>query len=154
MLARGAIVTFGLVSLGQDRDDEFHVKPQTAIRGRMDSDRKHPGTAGEPQLPRSLDIHRRFATAVFATGFSAAAIVWATTKTSFLGSSILFVLPLIAGLGGRWAFTTLVQARCPDPSCGDRMDFEGGPIHGTYRCRRCGRSDNFHYEVADGGGGD
>ena len=92
----------------------------------MDSGHEHSGTAGEPQLPRSIDIHRRFADAVFATGFTAAAIVWMTTKTGFLGSSILFVLPLIAGLGGRWAFTTLVRARCPDPSCGDRMDFSGG----------------------------
>jgi hypothetical protein len=119
----------------------------------MDSDRKHPGTAGEPQLPRSLDIHRRFANAVFATGFIAAAIVWVTTKTSFLGSSILFFLPLIAGLGGRWAFTALVRATCPDPSCGDRMDFSGGLVHGTYRCRRCGRSDTFHHEVVEDGRG-
>ncbi len=120
----------------------------------MDSDRKDPGTAAESQLPRSLDIHRRFANAAFGAGFTAAAIVWATTKTGFLGSFILFVLPLIAGLGGRWAFMALVLARCPDPSCGDRMDFEGSPNHGTYGCRRCGRSDSFHYEVVDEGGGD
>jgi hypothetical protein len=120
----------------------------------MDSGREHSGTAGEPQLPRSIVIYRRFANAAFATGFTAAAIICATTMTGILRSSqLFFVLPLIVGLGGRWAFTTLVRARCPDPSCGDRMDFEGGPIHGTYRCRRCGRSDIFHYEVPDGARG-
>ena len=103
-------------------------------------------------MSRLLDVHRRLANAVCATGFIAGAIVWLTTKTSFLGSAILFFLPVVAGLGGRWAFTALVRAKCPDPSCGARMDFEGNVTHGTYRCPRCGRSETFHYERAEGGG--
>src|SRR5262249_11319513 len=119
----------------------------------MDSDREHPGTLGEPRLPRSLEIHRRFARAVFVIGFLAGTIVWATQTTSFLGECALLGLPLVAGLGGSWAFPALVRARCPDPSCGDRMDFSGGLAHGRYRCRRCGRSDTFHHEVVEDGRG-
>jgi hypothetical protein len=112
-----------------------------------------PGTPGKPQLPPSLEIHRRLGHRVFVAGFVVGTVIWVTAKTGFLGSFLLFFLPIVAGLGGSLAYFALVRARCPDPSCGDRMDFSGGLAHGTYRCRRCGREDTFHHEAAEDGRG-